>query len=1393
MLRGLLSPGAPAYALNGQLLSFDFPRSISYSQTKQENEEMNPTNFGEMNAGFSSSSQTNANLSFNSTPIPRSSGLSRPRLVKVRKQVNSQNLKSTVSSESRDGPGFNPFRPFSGDSNPNPNPPGFGADASAADEFRFGRSGNEAFVIGANTGNLGGNLNSGKSNSSEFLSKEVTDEMNNLRIGGGNEFGSAYNEGSGFDERVVSQLPEEMMRKLNIEASRDYLTRNKKTSGANLNLNVDNESLRTRDNVTKSVGKSLDSELPNELKIKGKEEVDVHAVVFDASNSKKFETKDGLGTSESVARDSGNVVLGGMKNLNINDTLNTSGVSMSNDSSRVNEKEGFVFEGSRGSGGYSLGDRQNMLSSEMQQKLNIGVAGDDSPGRTNLGFSSAQVFAKNMPAESTNKKDHGFGNPFPMEFSFQSTLPPMDLHTSQVPFEQSQNDMGGDASSKLLFSTSGKHFQTGGYFHGVPLSGKPGKPFDFSFSGKQDVTSTPVMEFKTPNQKGNIFYGLNQNLEFNARREGLGDSKVKRKGKLKQHTKIHQSFGQDFVSRGNSSHENPEVSDAYSPMDISPYQETVGDPDHLTATSVVSDESFRLDSNYVSADSPPAVSNDAIDEDLVVTMKDMDISEGDMGGGGTKGEALDHCSDKLVGSEDLQEESISFSETESFKSAGEELDANIDTAVTSAETEVSSSSQFQSQDSDGSIHFGSSPASEIRGSNFTFAAASTAAQGQHAAPKRNNKKKNWVKVGSDSFNSPRVPYASSLQFSPLTGATTTLSSGWTQKGDPSTTPAKKGDDSCVDKGLKIKDETSVSSAASLAAQEACEKWRLRGNNAYTSGDLSKAEEWYTQGINCVSKTETSRSCLRALMLCYSNRAATRMSLGRMRDALRDCMMAAAIDPNFLRVQVRAANCHLALGEVEDASRYFRKCLQSGSDICVDRKIAVEASEGLWKAQKVSECMLRSALLLKSRTSTEAESALEVIAEALLISSNSEKLLEMKAEALFTLRKYEEVIRLCELSFDTAEKNSPPSDSDGQSTNLDGSEFSKDPIFRVWRCCLIFKSYFYLGRLEDAIISLEKQEKLQSLTKKTGSKFLESSIPLASVVRELLQHKTAGNEAFQSGRHVEAVEHYTAALSCNVDSRPFAAVCFCNRAAAHKLLGQITDAIADCSLAIALDGNYLKAISRRATLYEMIRDYGQAAKDLERLVSLLEKLIEEKTSLSRAFDRSMNLVNDLKQARLRLSEIEEEARKDIPLDMYLILGIERSVSASEIRKAYRKAALRHHPDKAGQSLARNESGDDRIWKEIGEEVHRDADKLFKMIGEAYAVLSDASKRSRYDLEEEMRNAQKKRNGGSASRAYGDTQDFPSERSGNRRNWREVWSSYGNMHSKGSAASCSNRYM
>jgi DnaJ family protein C protein 7 len=69
---------------------------------------------------------------------------------------------------------------------------------------------------------------------------------------------------------------------------------------------------------------------------------------------------------------------------------------------------------------------------------------------------------------------------------------------------------------------------------------------------------------------------------------------------------------------------------------------------------------------------------------------------------------------------------------------------------------------------------------------------------------------------------------------------------------------------------------------------------------------------------------------------------------------------------------------------------------------------------------------------------------------------------------------------------------------------------------------------------------------------------------------------------------------------------------------------------------------------------MIRDYSQAANDLRRLLSLLSKGIEDNANHKGTSDRTTSYTNDLKQYRIRLSELEEEDRKEIPLDMYLIL-------------------------------------------------------------------------------------------------------------------------------------------
>ncbi|XP_009121848.1 uncharacterized protein LOC103846639 [Brassica rapa] len=988
-----------------------------------------------------------------------------------------------------------------------------------------------------------------------------------------------------------------------------------------------------------------------------------------------------FGSSSSSWSTGGRVIHEGLEKLNISEKV-------MNDNAKAKASMDYVGE--------------KILSDDLSRKLNVG--GGLATDGINIGRSSA---AESLQGGVSEKKVHGFSSSCPMNYSFVGTEP-------------SEHRNAHDAASTVNTSA-----------------------FSFSSNGKSGGTS--FMEFKTPNLKPNPFSSLDQKLGFNAKKDSVGASRGRRKG-VKQPVKVQLNIGNEFAFAESAFPQGTsEASDSYSPMDVSPYEETADSRDFNAGS-----DQFANPDNI-----PPAALNDAFDAELAAATERMDINEEDeVNNYQAEGLNTGECAE----GDDLAEDSISGAETESFKTAAEEMETSSDTFASASESEVTSSYRPDRQENDNHSLFNSNAAS----SSFTFSASSfSGVQGPQSTSKRISRKKYPVPLGQDPYI--LIPNASSFkssQHSPVTGVQSHLSMGKPSERDPVTRLHKPINNPVMD---KARDEKDVSNAA----QEACEKWRLRGNNAYKNGDLSRAEESYTQGIDSVPKIETSRNCLRALMLCYSNRAATRMALGRMREAISDCTMASSIDSNFLKVQVRAGNCYLSLGEIEDASRYFKKCLQTGSDICVDRKISVEASEGLQKAQRVSECMHEAGCRLQLRTSTDAEKALEILEESLLISPYSENLLTMKGEALLMLEKYEASIKLCEQTIDLAGKNSLPVDANKYP---DSDDTPKDLNFGIWRCRLMLKSYFHMGKLEEAINSLEKQEQLLSATKRDGHKPLESFIPFAATIRELLRLKSAGNEAFKSGRHAEAVEHYTAALSCNVESRSFTAVCFCNRSAAYKALGQLSDAIADCSLAIALDQNYSKAISRRATLFEMLRDYGQAASDMHRYVNILTKQMEEKTS--GIHDRVTNLANDTRQARMRLSELEEKSRKETSLDMYLVLGVVPSCSASDIRKAYRKAALKHHPDKAGQSLTRNESKDERLWKEIGEEVRRDTDKLFKMIGEAYAVLSDPAKRSQYDLEEEMQNSQRRRDGASTSGAEPDV-NYPFSNS--RRNWREGWSS------------------
>src|SRR6185437_8165104 len=86
------------------------------------------------------------------------------------------------------------------------------------------------------------------------------------------------------------------------------------------------------------------------------------------------------------------------------------------------------------------------------------------------------------------------------------------------------------------------------------------------------------------------------------------------------------------------------------------------------------------------------------------------------------------------------------------------------------------------------------------------------------------------------------------------------------------------------------------------------------------------------------------------------------------------------------------------------------------------------------------------------------------------------------------------------------------------------------------------------------------------------------------------------------------------------------------------------------------------------------------------------------------------------------------------DYYEVLGVGKTASADEIKKAFRRAAVQHHPDRGGDETK------------------------FKEINEAYEVLKDSSKRQRYDQFGHAGVGSSAASGGNPFGGFGGAQDF-----------------------------------
>ena len=105
------------------------------------------------------------------------------------------------------------------------------------------------------------------------------------------------------------------------------------------------------------------------------------------------------------------------------------------------------------------------------------------------------------------------------------------------------------------------------------------------------------------------------------------------------------------------------------------------------------------------------------------------------------------------------------------------------------------------------------------------------------------------------------------------------------------------------------------------------------------------------------------------------------------------------------------------------------------------------------------------------------------------------------------------------------------------------------------------------------------------------------------------------------------------------------------------LKKYQESINDCTSALELNESYVKAILRRGNSYMEIESFEEAVRDFEHAHRL---------------DR-----NNMEYRKL-LQHAKLELKKSKRKDYYKILGIGKSANEDEIKKAYRKRALVHHP-------------------------------------------------------------------------------------------------------------------
>ncbi|CDS82019.1 related to tetratricopeptide repeat protein 2, dnajc7 [Sporisorium scitamineum] len=461
--------------------------------------------------------------------------------------------------------------------------------------------------------------------------------------------------------------------------------------------------------------------------------------------------------------------------------------------------------------------------------------------------------------------------------------------------------------------------------------------------------------------------------------------------------------------------------------------------------------------------------------------------------------------------------------------------------------------------------------------------------------------------------------------------------------------------------------SSFASSSSAPAEPSAEdkqqaqEYKTQGNQHFSSKRYSKAIDAFTSAYELDPTDSTF----------LTNRAAAKMSLKMYKSALSDCQLAKDIQAKQSKdgvaqpkTLIRLARCHLYLGNASGALSVLNPVVSLPG---LDDATLKQATQLQKQANSVADH-------LASFHSLSAQGDWSVAGFALDQAQSHAGISESDVPLAWRIMRA--TVHLHKNNLDQA--NSVVADAlRADSSNPEA---------------LLVRARIHLAKGDIAKAVAHCQAALRSDPEQSGAR------DLLKKCRRLESKKEEGNTAFKQGDNAAAVERFTEALAIADENtardgpaQGFKAILYSNRATANSKNGDHTAAIADCDAALQLDSGYVKALRTRARALLATEQYEDAVRDFK-------KALEE---------ASITGGREAEQLQRELRSAEIDLKRSKKKDYYKILNIGKDASESEIKKAYRKESLKHHPDKGGD------------------------EEKFKLCSEAYNVLSDENKRRRYD--------------------------------------------------------------